>query len=299
MPAPVPAGYTRGSILFIAPCQSIERERQLLQYFWEEAGAYGARIALLPVDTAAAADAQRFADLFTAWESDSVVQILVDSRDAALHAGSLERVEGATAILLLGENPVRLASILGGTPLAQALRRANARGKIIAGYGRASALLCEHMIAFETGDGEERKPFLRRHLVQFSPGLGITNRVVLDVTVADGEGAMNRLARLLHAVAYNPFLIGLGLEVDTGAVIYADNTLEIFGQNSGLLVDAAEMVQTDVHEFRQSTPLSLLGVRLHVLGPHYTFDLQARKPYPPQASDIPDRAVPEETEGRE
>jgi cyanophycinase len=294
MPAPVPAGYTRGAILFISSCQNKESEQRLLQFFWEEAGAYGARIVLVPTDPDAAAVAQRYTVLFSEWESDSVTQLLVDSRESALYAANLERIEGATAILLLGENPVRLATILGGTPLAQVIRRANARGKIVAGYGRASALLCEHMIAFETGEVEERKPFLRRHLIQFAPGLGITNRVVLDITVAESEAAMNRLARLLHAVAYNPFLVGVGLEIDTGAVIYADNTLEIFGQNSGLIVDGAEMSHTDVHEFRRSTPLSLFGAKIHVLGPHYTFDLQDRNPHPPPASDIPDRAVPEE-----
>jgi cyanophycinase len=295
MPAPVPAGFTRGSILFLGSCQSKQSEDLLLQHFWEEAGAYGSRIVLLPADEESATLARRYADLFTRWESDSVELILINSREAALRSTHLERIESATAILLLGENPVWLASILGGTPLAQAIRRANARGKAVGGYGRAAALLCEHMIAYETDTGDDRKPFLRRHLIHFAPGLGITNRAVIDVTPAESSAAMNRLARLLHAVAYNPFLVGVGLEVDTGAVIYADNTLEIFGQNSALLVDGAEMSHTDIHEFRRSTPLSLLGARVHVLGAKYTFNLQNRTGHAPMDSDIPDRAVPDET----
>jgi cyanophycinase len=294
MPAPVPAGFTRGSILFLGSCQSKQSEDLLLQHFWEEAGAYGSRIVLLPADEESATLARRYADIFTRWESDSVELILINSREAALRATNLERIESATAILLLGENPVWLASILGGTPLAQAIRRANARGKAVGGYGRAAALLCEHMIAYETDTGEDRNPFLRRHLIHFAPGLGITNRAVIDVTPAESSAAMNRLARLLHAVAYNPFLVGVGLEVDTGAVIYADNTLEIFGQNSALVVDGAEMSHTDIHEFRRSTPLSLLGTRVHVLGAKYTFNLQERTAHPPAASDIPDRGVPDE-----
>lgn len=294
MPAPVPAGYTRGSILFLGSCQSKQSEDQLLQYFWEEAGAYGARIVLLPADEESATQARRYADTFHLWESDSVEHLLIDSREAALRATNRERIESATAILLLGENPVWLAATLGGTPLAQAIRRANARGKVVGGYGRAAALLCEHMIAYETDTEEKRKPFLRRHLIHFSPGLGITNRAVIDITPPESSAAMNRLARLLHAVAYNPFLIGVGLEIDTGAVIYADNTLEIFGQNSALIVDGAEMSHTDIHEFRRSTPLSLLGARVHALGANYTFHLQDRTAHPPVASDIPDRGVPDE-----
>jgi cyanophycinase len=292
MPAPVPSGYTRGSIQFIAACQDQQREQELFQRFWEEGGAYGSRIVLLSAEGENAPTADRCTSLFNEWESDSVTLLTVESRQAALHAGNLDQVEGATAILLLGANPLKLASLLGGTPLAQAIRRANARGKAIAGYGPAAALLCEHMIAFETGS-EEELPFLRRHAIQFAPGLGITNRVVLDTTPSEPGDGWNRLARLLCAVAYNPFLLGVGLEVDTGAAIYADNTLEIFGQNSALIVDAAEMSYTDVHEFRRSTPLSMLGIKLNVLGPKYTFKLNERTAHRPDKSDIPDRAVPE------
>jgi cyanophycinase len=292
MPAPVPSGYTRGSIQFIGACQDGQREQELFQRFWEESGAYGARIVLLSADDESAPIADRCTALFNEWESDSVNLLTVESRQSALHPANLDRIEGATGILILGANPLKLASFLGGTPLAQTIRRANARGKTIGGYGPAAALLCEHMIAFESG-AEEQLPFLRRHAVQFAPGLGITNRIVLDTTPSDPGDGWNRLSRLLCAVAYNPFLLGVGLETDTGAAIYADNTLEIFGQNSALVVDAAEMSYTDVHEFRRSTPLSLLGVKLHVLGPKYTFDLNDRTPHPPGESDIPDRAVPE------
>ncbi len=295
MPAPVPAGYTRGAILFLGACQDERAEAHLLQRFWEEAGGYGTRVILMPFDAGSAAIAQRFAARFTEWESDSVTQMLVDSREAALRATNLERIESATAILLLGDNPLRLATILGGTPLAQSIRRANARGKIIGGHGRAATLLCEHMIAYESEREEERRPLLARHLIHFAPGLGITNRLVLDVTPAEAGAAMNRLARLLHAVAYNPFLVGVGLEVDTGAVIYADNTLEIFGANSALIVDGANVTETDVHEYRRSTPLSLIGAQVHVLGPTYIFNLQTRSGHAPETSDIPDRAVPDET----
>ncbi len=52
------------------------------------------------------------------------------------------------------------------------------------------------------------------------------------------------------------------------------------------------MTYTDVHEARRDTPLSLLGAKLHVIGPGYTFDLNNRTPKRPQESDIPDRAVP-------
>jgi len=293
MPAPVPSGYTRGSLLFIPACQNEKSESHLLQYFWEEAGAYGARIVLIAGDSDSLAIARRCQSLFAEWETESVETLSVTSREEALHPENLEQINGATGILLLGENPVRMATFLGGTPLAQAIRRSNARGKVTAGYGRGAALLCEHMIAHDTrAEDDTPLPFLQRHLIQFAPGLGLTNRLVLDTTSTELGDGWNRLARLLHAVAYNPFLVGLSLEMDTGAAIYQDNSLEIFGRHSALVVDGAGVTYTDIHEFRSSNPLSLLGAKVHALAANFTYHLQERTAQPPPNSDIPQDAVP-------
>ena len=237
--------------------------------------------------------AERCRTLFAEWETDSVEILSVTSRVEALHPNHLERISGATGILLLGENPVRMATFLGGTPLAQAIRRANARGKVTAGYGRGAALLCEHLIAHDArAEDDTHHPFLHRHLIQFAPGLGLTNRLVLDTIPADLGDGWNRLSRLLHAVAYNPFLVGLSMEVDTGAAIYQDNTLEIFGRHSALVVDGAGVTYTDIADFRNPNPLSLLGMKIHALAANFTYHLQERTAHPPQVSDIPRDAVP-------
>ncbi len=298
MPAPVPAGYVRGPILFVGACQEEESFMQNMQFFWEEAGAYGSRIVILRLDEESLDLARRCEQCFAEWESDSVTALSVATREEALALGEAENVAGATGIFLLGENPVRMANILGGTPLAQTIRRANARGKVVCAHGRGAALLCEHMIAFDALSSGAPQPFLQRRLIQFAPGLGITNRIVLDAAAAEPGAGWNRLARLLNAVAYNPFLVGVGLEVDTGVVIYADDTLEVFGRNSALIVDASGLRYSDVHEFRQRTPLSLIDIKVHVLAPKFTYHLPARTAHPPEQSDIPEGAVPEYTESQ-
>lgn len=293
MPATVPSGYTRGPQLFIPACVDEKSESHLLQYFWEEAGAYGARIVIVAGDAESVATAEHCRSLFAEWETDSVEILPVTSREQALYPDHLEQINGSTGILLLGENPVRMATFLGGTPLAQAIRRANARGKVAAGYGRGAALLCEHMIAYDSRAADDAyQPFLHRHLIQFAPGLGLTNRLVLDTIPAELGDGWNRLSRLLHAVAYNPFLVGLSLEVDTGAAIYQDNTLEIFGRHSALVVDGSAVTYTDIADFRNPDPLSLLGVKVHALAANFTYHLQERTAHPPADSDIPQDAVP-------
>ncbi len=290
MPAIVPPGYTRGPIAFIGPMHDHASEERLLQFFWDNAGAYGARILVMSMDEDSDAAAHRFAHLFDGWESDSVAVTTVNSRADAQNADLLGVVKAATGLLILGENPVRSATILGGTPLAQAIRRANAQGKTIGGVGSGGAILCEHMIAFDARQDFTRHPYLHRQLIQFAPGLGITNRVAVDSIPSDQQGSWMQLARLLNAVAYNPFLIGIGLKTDAGVVIYPDNSLEVFGQNNVLVVDGSGMTYTNVHEVAPDAPLSMLGIQLHMLTEGHTFDLAERVAHPPSITDIPEAA---------
>lgn len=291
MPALVPPGFTRGPILFIGSDANRPIDAPLLQRFWTEAGSYGARILIVPTAATQAA-ADPYVQLFTQWEAGAVNVLTVQNRTEAQQALHLALIDQATAILILDGNPLRFASILGGTPVAQAIRRANARGKIVAGIGRGGAILCQHMLVFEPSLAAP-EPFLHRRLIQFAPGLGIINRLVLDV--ANGaEGLQAGLSRLLTAVAYNPFLVGVNLEPGVGVAIYAESTLEVFGTGSVLLVDGAGISYTNVHESEREESLSLIGVQLHVLARGYTFNFDQRTVHQPVSSDIPMTVMPEQ-----
>lgn len=276
MPSPVPAGFTRGPIMFVGSIQTPQAESRLMQRFWDEAGSYGARIVIVATtDAESQASAKRLADLFRTWECDSVTGLSIESRKSGFEPSLAEQVQAATGVLLLGANSLRLASTLGGTPLAQALRRANAQSKVICGLGESASVLCQHMIAFDTR-AQTPLPFLHRHLIQFAPGLGIVNRVVLDGGGDAGIPMQTHLSRLLTAVAYNPFLVGVSLDADTGAVIYPDTTMDIFGLNNALVVDGSQLIHTNLHEVEPGRPLSVLGVQLHVLAQGYTFHFDSR-----------------------
>jgi cyanophycinase-like exopeptidase len=88
-------------------------------------------------------------------------------------------------------------------------------------------------------------------------------------------------------VAYNPFLIGVALDPDTGVVIYANSTLEVFGAGNALVVDGWRVTYTDLYERADDSPMSLLGAQLHILGHGFTYDLDAHLPKRPPESEIP------------
>jgi cyanophycinase len=130
-------------------------------------------------------------------------------------------------------------------------------------------------------------PFLHRSLIQFAPGLGIVNRLALDCDDEIGSHFRTHLSRLLTAVAYNPFLIGVALDPDTGAVIYPDSTLEIFGAGSAMVVDGWQMSHTDLYEHAEDAPMSVLGVQMNILGHGFTYHLDSHEAKRPPESEIP------------
>lgn len=289
MPAPVPPGYTRGPILFLGPTSEGYTKELLLQRFLNEAGGYGARIVILGADQSAVE--HHYQQRLARMEADSVSLLTITNRADALNPNHHSQLENATGILLVAESALQLAGLIGGTPLAQTIRRANAQGKTVGGVGRGGAILCQHMIAFETR-AQNPRPFVHRQLIQFAPGLGMVNRLVLDVEHDAAVDLHSGLARLLAAVAYNPFLVGVSIEADTGIVVYPDTTLEAFGANNILVLDGHEVTHTNVHEGEAAKPTALLGTKLHLLSHGYTFNFDQHQTYPPPPSDIPTEGAP-------
>ncbi len=187
-----------------------------------------------------------------------------DSEQRAL----LGAVEQAQLVMLRTDHPLRLSTLVGGTALARTLRRRNAEGMAVAGCGAAAALLCEHMLA----QGESGAT-PRHGGVQFAPGLGLTNRVIID----QGGHASDRLGRLLGALALNPFALGLGIDAGTAAIIGADNVLEVLGAGGVTVLDPAEMAESNVADLTPGAPIRITNLRLHALTGGARYDLDFRQ----------------------
>jgi cyanophycinase len=173
------------------------------------------------------------------WECDQLAEIVALDRVAARNPAHVAPVEQATGILLLGDDPLRWAAILGGTPLAQTIRRANARSKLVAGIGAAGAFLCQHIVT------PALNPTTLPELVTFGPGLGLVNRLVIETAPTVQSYDTHSPTRLLVAVAANPFLIGVALAPESAAILYPDNTLQASGPNTVTIVDGQSVEAAD------------------------------------------------------
>ena len=276
MPAPIPPGYTRGPVLFLDTRADDATDRSLYQWFWREAGGDGARILLVTVEPDQQPVLDELADLCRSWEADQVTTFVAANRSDAADPVHTAAAEYATAIALLGNDPSRLATTLGGTALATAIRRANARSKVVAGIGAAGAYLCQHVVG-PGGHalGAATTPTLRT-AVGFAPGLGLLNRVTVDATEMDTAGPDARPpVRLLAAVAANPFLVGVGLAPGSAAVVYPDNTVQALGVAPVTVVDGSSVTSIDL-DAPATAPHALVGAVIHTLAPGAGFNLDER-----------------------
>ena len=226
------------------------------------------RIAIIPTASEQSDTGARYETLFQQLGVGQAEALPIHDRPDAELPHLLEVLDRADGIFLTGGNQLRLSTTIGGTAMAKALRRRNAEGAHIAGTSAGAAFLCEHMIAFGREGGSPRAK-----IVTLAPGLGLTNRVIIDQHFRQRD----RLGRLLTALAYNPFAIGIGLDENTAAFIGPDDVLEVVGSGALTIVDPSGLEFSSMARVRKNDPVCLIGLRLHILDHGSTFNLHTRE----------------------
>jgi cyanophycinase len=263
----VAEGGERGWIIPIGGAEEKESSPQILQRFVQLAGGDHADIVVIPTASQLRSTGPRYERIFAELGAQRVSAIDFDTRRDADEAGRVERLRQATGVFFTGGNQLRLSTLIGGTAVAKTVRQLNAAGVPVAGTSAGAAFISEHMIAF--GD-EGSTP--RAGSVRLAPGLGLTNRFIIDQHFRQRD----RLGRLLTALAFNPFALGLGLDEDTAAFIAPDNTVHVCGSGGITVVDAAEVQFSSMDSIDEGRPVCLLGVKLHILTQGATFNLHTR-----------------------
>src|SRR5215475_10844862 len=229
MPSRVPDGAQRGWIIPIGGAENKENDRRILERFVELSGGSNADIVVIPTASRMHETGPRYEKIFADIGAARVSVMDFDTRRDCQEPGRLQRLEEASGIFFTGGNQLRVTTLLGGTPVAKVIRAANAHGVTVGGTSAGASILSEHMIA----SGDEGSAVIAGS-VRLAPGLGLTNRFIIDQHFRERD----RLGRLLTALAYNPFAVGIGLDEDTAAFIAPGELLEVEGTGGVTIVDA-------------------------------------------------------------
>ena len=268
MPSKPVNGEQRGWIIPIGGAEDKDANPSILQRFVELCGGSEADIVVIPTASRLKDTGPRYEELFRGMGVAQVEVLDFDTRRDCQEEGRLARLARASGIFFTGGNQLRLSTILGGTHVARTIRLRNAQGVTVAGTSAGAGFLSEHMIAFGS---EGSSP--RASSVRLAPGLGLTNRFVIDQHFRQRD----RLGRLTAALAYYPFAIGIGLDEDTAEFLSPDDTLEVEGSGAVTVVDAHDLQFSSMAHADEDDPVCMLGLGVHILIAGATFNLHTRR----------------------
>ncbi len=272
-PSPEKNGHTRGYVIPIGGAEERTGAQRVLKRFVKLCGGRKARIAIIPTASSRPDTGDKYIEIFNKIGVSDVVSLPINERSETDRQDYLDLLDQADGIFITGGNQLRLSTILGGTEIAKKIRRLNAEGVHVAGTSAGAAIMPEHMIAggdagaMPSGDG-----------VNLAPGLGLTNALLIDQHFSQ----RHRLGRLLTAISYNPFMLGIGIDEDTAIFIDPEHSFEVVGSGAVTVIDPVHLSYSSMSKASKKDALSMLDLKLHILSKGCTFDIVERKPYPPK-----------------
>ncbi|MBC7543972.1 MAG: cyanophycinase [Candidatus Sericytochromatia bacterium] len=268
-----------GRLVIIGGAEDKEGDKQILARVIALSGADRARIAVITTASSITAEMEAiYTRAFLDLGAASIIPLHIDDRADANNPDHVEAISNATGVFMTGGSQARLAHILGGSEVAKAMHRSRRdRGTCIAGTSAGASAISEHMVR----DGDQ-DILPRKDMTNLIPGLGLLKRVLIDQHFTQRQ----RLARLVAAVAENPFVLGIGIDENTALVVDADTTLEVIGAGTVNIVDGRSM-DSNITSIRPGTLLTLNNINLHILAAGARFHVESRTVRPSVPQPVP------------
>ena len=260
-----------GHLLVIGGAEDKYNERRILKKFLELAGGEKAEVLIVPV----ASDFPEFAaDVYTqAFRNLGVANprvLRATSRQDVFQADADLLLDGVTGVFMTGGDQMRLVSILGGTKFADKLRHMVRETNIVlAGTSAGAAGMSTSMIV-----RGESTPHPHKNSVRLSPGLGFLKNIIIDQHFTE----RGRISRLITAVSFNPYNLGIGIDENTAIILNKEGMMEVYGQGSITIVDGSQITYNEIAEVADNQEFSVCGVQLHVLRDGLFYDYLNRQP---------------------
>lgn len=192
----------------------------------------------------------------------------LETRQQACDPGIAALVDKADAVFLGGGDQIKLVSILSGTPLEAAIRRAYSRGAVICGTSAGAAALTETTLAGNEVD--EQGELVAQYI---GPGLGLLGyHTLIDTHFTQRR----RLYRLFVAIAEYPELMGLGIDEDTALIVNGEIG-RVAGKGTVTFVDGRDVRFNNSAEMTEGRQLTLSALRVGVIGTGHSFNLRKRE----------------------
>ncbi|MGF1571042.1 MAG: cyanophycinase [Nodosilinea sp.] len=257
---------TQHAIMAIGGAEDKVHGKEILHTFFERSGGIGAHIGIIPCASRdPEAISGRYRQIFEEMGAKAIVTMDIRDRAQGEDAAWKTVVEPCTGVFITGGDQVRLCGLLADTPLIDMIRQRAQLGEItLGGTSAGAAVMGHHMIA---GGGSGESP--NRSLVDMSTGLSFVPEVIVDQHFHN----RNRMARLISAIAVQPDRLGLGIDEDTCVLFERNGSFQVIGKGVITVVDPKTITHTNEPDVEPTEPLSIHGLRVHLLVHGDRFDL--------------------------
>ena len=259
----------RGFVIPIGGAEKKIRHAAILRRFVELCGGALSRIVVIPTASKLDDTGDTYRHSFNTMGARNIDILPIKERADAMKPEAAAAIGAATGVFMTGGDQLRLSTILGGTDVAETIRRTNAAGAHVAGTSAGAAFISEHMICYGRGG-----PTPRMGMTTLAQGLGLTRLAIVDQHFRERD----RIGRLMTAMAFNPSLIGLGVDEDTAAFIDGDNVLEVVGSGGVTVLDPSEVSHSSMAAAHKGGSVGFFGLKMNVLVSGDRFDLNRRIP---------------------
>lgn len=213
---------------------------------------------------------QNYKNVFSNLGIKNIDKLDISTREDAFNKEKLKLINEANLLFFTGGDQLRITSMIGGSPVYNAIKEFCASGGLIAGTSAGASVMSDTMIVQGEDDESPHKCTLK-----MSPGLGLVNNIIIDQHFAQ----RGRIGRLLTAIAQNPEVLGVGIDEDTAIVVSDKGTAEVIGSGAVYFIDGSSIDYTNVSEQYSDEVLSMFNVKLHVLKEGNRFNLVDKVPF--------------------
>lgn len=259
----------RGYLLLIGGAEDKKGNKDVLRRFTELLSERNSYLLILTSATSEPENiGKEYHNIFENLGIDDIKVLNIDNRKKAAKEEYAQLVERAGGIFFTGGDQLRITSILGGSLIDKGLKKAYENGAIIAGTSAGASVVSDIMIVGGHGDDSPKLDSVR-----LASGLGLFEEVIVDQHFAQ-RGRMNRL---LMSIAYNPYILGIGIDEDTAIEINPEGYFTVRGSRTVSVIDGRDITYSNISEIKEDKPLALLGVKVHILPANYRYNLSKRE----------------------
>jgi cyanophycinase len=260
----------QGKLIPIGGREDKEDHKDVLRRVIEESGKKKPKVCLITVASSVPKEIEHdYKNAFRSLGIHDLSIIHFEARTEADDKRHFEKIKKCHVAFFSGGNQLKLSSLIGGTELMKRIKERYYSDPtfVIAGSSAGAAAMSDTMII----RGSSQDAMIKGEL-ELTNGLDLIDSVFIDTHFTE----RGRFGRLIQTVTCNPGVMGLGLGEDTAVVIKKGEEMEVVGSGLCIIVDGTCIDFTDLTEISNGTPITVEGIKMHVLGPGKKFLLSKK-----------------------